>query len=118
MCVAQSAEQGSSPRNQEAGSPSECHAVRAGSKCTWHDPEGQPRLDPCAFLRILLELVSLGGLLYPSRFVPTIASPCTAPSRTTRTILDSDNLVLTYMECFSSATNLFGFLRLSEVVVE
>jgi len=34
-----------------------------------------------------------------------------------RTILDSATS-LTYMECFSSATNLFGFLRLSEILVE
>jgi hypothetical protein len=34
-----------------------------------------------------------------------------------RTIWDSATS-LTYMECFSSATNLFGFLRLSEILVE
>jgi hypothetical protein len=33
-------------------------------------------------------------------------------------IPDEDDLALTYMECFSSATNLFGLVRLSEVVVE
>ena len=32
--------------------------------------------------------------------------------------MDSSNLVFPYMECFSAATNLFGFLRPSEVVVE
>ena len=32
--------------------------------------------------------------------------------------LGFSNLVLTNMECFSSATNLFGFLRLFEVIVE
>jgi hypothetical protein len=41
-----------------------------------------------------------------------------AVTRTTQRIWDSGILVLTYMECFSSATNLCGFLRLSEVVVE
>jgi hypothetical protein len=41
-----------------------------------------------------------------------------AVTRTTQRIWDSGILVLTYMECFSSATNLFGFLRLSEILVE
>jgi hypothetical protein len=48
----------------------------------------------------------------------SVASLCTVPSRTTRAIWDSDNLVLPSLECFSSATNLFGLLRLFEVVVE
>ena len=35
-----------------------------------------------------------------------------------RTIQGTGALALSYMECFSSATNLFSFLRLSEVVIE
>ena len=41
-----------------------------------------------------------------------------AVTRTMQRIWDSAILVLTYMECFSSATDLFGFLRLSEILVE
>ena len=54
----------------------------------------------------------------PSRFVLTVASLCNDPLRTTRRTWETGDLALTYMECFSSATNLFGFLRLSEIVVE
>jgi len=54
----------------------------------------------------------------PSRYAPTVAFLCNAPSRTMRRTWDSGILGLTYMECFSSAANLFGFLRLSEVLVE
>lgn len=73
---------------------------------------------PCPSFVSLLYCPALRGTVDPSRFVPTTAFPCTAPSRTMRVIWDSGNLVLTYMERFSSATNLFGFLRLLEVVVE
>ena len=69
------------------------------------------------------------GLTVPLSPVKTMTAPCKqmqaneiatqgSQEEPRRTIWDSGDLVLAYMECFSSATNLFGFLRLSEVVVE
>jgi hypothetical protein len=72
------------PSTSSSGYARDGHASQTGPKSSWHESEGQPRLDPCAFRKYPPTIRLPARLLCPSCFVASVASLCTALSRTSQ----------------------------------